>query len=106
MVEEFLNEDTIGVISIPFPQPGSGQCSLQCQLLKELHVEVGHHRRDWRAHRCNFLVEVSFIAEVGGPQADLQQLWDLFQGEKDPVPQCLILPNLSWMTETASQEHW
>ena len=37
-------------------QPGSGQCHLQYQLLKELHVEVGHHSGDQRTHCHPFLL--------------------------------------------------
>ena len=47
-------EDAESVINIPLPQPGSGWCRLQCQFLKELHIEVAHHSRDRRAYRRTF----------------------------------------------------
>ena len=47
-------EDAESVINIPLPQPGSGWCRLQWQLLKELHVEIAHHSRDRGAHRRTF----------------------------------------------------
>ena len=50
--------------------------SVECKLFQELHVQVDQRSRDGRTHRCAFLllIEGSSIAEVGGPQARLQQL--------------------------------
>ena len=58
----------------PLPQSGPGRCWLQCQFLKELHVQVDHFGREWKAncYTLHLLIEVLLLAEVGGSKAPLQ----------------------------------